>query len=52
METKTNCGKRPWTDPKVIVFGDVEELTLARLKQLNLNDGFSFGGNTIGNISG
>jgi hypothetical protein len=52
MELTTNCGKRPWNDPKIVVFGNVEQLTLSHAKQLNLNDGFTFGGAAIGNISG
>jgi hypothetical protein len=52
MEETTNSAKQPWTDPKVVVFGDIEQLTLSHVKQLNLNDGFTFGGSAIGNVSG
>ena len=52
MEARTNIIKQPWTDPKMIVLGDVEQLTQSHVKQLNLNDGFTFGGAAIGNVSG
>jgi len=52
MEARTNTLKQAWTDPKLVVFGNVEDLTLSHTKQLNLNDGFTFGGAAIGNVSG
>jgi len=44
--------KKVWDPPMITVLGDVEQLTLSHVKQLNLNDGFTFGGSAIGNLSG
>jgi len=37
-------GKRQWTEPKLVVFGDVEALTLANNKNFGTGDGISFQG--------
>lgn len=37
--------RKQWTDPKVLVFGDVEVLTLATNKVPGTGDAFTFQGN-------
>jgi hypothetical protein len=37
--------RKQWTDPKVLVFGDVEVLTLASNKAPGTGDAFTFQGN-------
>jgi len=36
--------KRQWTEPKVVVFGDVESLTLANNKTFGTGDSITFQG--------
>jgi hypothetical protein len=41
MET-TKTGKKPWAEPKLTVFGDVETLTLTSNKTFGTGDSFTF----------
>jgi hypothetical protein len=41
--------KKMWTEPRLIVHGDVERLTQQVFKQFGPTDGFSFQGSPIGN---
>jgi len=34
--------KTPWTDPKLIIFGTADSLTLARNKNYGTGDAFTF----------
>ncbi len=45
MET-VNTGKKPWVEPKLTVFGDVEKLTLGNNKSYGTGDSFLFQGAT------
>ena len=38
--------RKPWTEPKIVRFGDVEELTQATNKNFGIGDSFTFQGAT------
>lgn len=40
-------GKQEWSPPKLIVLGDVKELTLAKNKHFGTSDGFLFNNTPI-----
>lgn len=39
--------KETWTEPQLVVFGDVEVLTLTNTKVFGTSDGFTFQGQPI-----
>ena len=43
--------KRTWQEPKLIVHGDVAQITQLIEKKLGYTDGFAFQGNSITNAS-
>ena len=40
-------GKEVWAEPKIMVYGDVQVLTLANNKVFGTSDGFTFQGQPI-----
>jgi hypothetical protein len=38
--------RKPWIEPKIIRFGDIEELTQASNKNFGIGDSFTFQGAT------
>ena len=51
MTDATNRQKQTWTAPKLMVYGDVETMTLASNKVLGTGDSFTFQNQTT-RISG
>jgi len=43
---RDNVKKQTWVDPKLTIFGDVEELTLAGNKNFGTGDAIMFQGQT------
>ena len=43
--------KKMWTEPKLVVYGDVERITQDQDKVYGVSDGFTFMGNSIRNAS-
>lgn len=39
--------KKQWTQPKLVVLGDVKDLTLAKVKNFGVSDGFVFNNTPI-----